>query len=381
MTEHSLVEVGMRQPPSEGSEDRRRQWLCDIALEVEDLSRSIWGGDRLVTIVGQSQEIGEALRRAAKVAPFEEPVLISGESGVGKEALAQVIFLLGKRRNEPFVTVNCPQFQEGNLTVSELFGHKKGSFTGAIADRKGCFEVADGGVIFLDEIGDLHLSAQTMLLRALATGRFQPLGSSEVRQVNVRVVAASNRPLSELRVGSRFRDDLFFRLRYFHINLPPLRERGDDWLLLAQFFLRQLRKHYGIAKQYSKDSLKMLESYDWPGNVRELSSIVTMGYAMADGELIRPRDFASLLDEIKLPSESLEEDLLSRMIKGNANFWEAVHGPFLNRDLNRSQVRALIRRGLRRSGDSYRGLVETLGLPDSDYQKLMDFLRHHRLKP
>jgi transcriptional regulator with GAF, ATPase, and Fis domain len=371
----------MRQPPSDGSEDQRRQWFCDIALEVEDLSRSSWGEDRLVTIVGQSPEIREALRRVAKVAPFEEPVLISGESGVGKEALAQAIFLLGKRRSEPFVTVNCPQFQEGNLTVSELFGHKKGSFTGAIADRKGCFEVADGGVIFLDEIGDLHLSAQTMLLRALATGRFQPLGSSEVRQVNVRVVAASNRPLSELRVGSRFRDDLFFRLRYFHINLPPLRERGDDWLLLAQFFLHQLRRHYGIAKQYSKDSLKILASYDWPGNVRELSSIVTMGYAMADGELIRPRDFASLLDEIKLPSQSLEEDLLSRMIKGNANFWEAVHGPFLNRDLNRSQVRALIRRGLRRSGDSYRGLVETLGLPDTDYQKLMDFLRHHRLKP
>jgi len=241
--------------------------------------------------------------------------------------------------------------------------------------------VADGGVIFLDEIGDLHLSAQTMFLRALATGQFQPLGSSQIRQANVRVVAATNRPPSELRIGNRFRDDLYFRLRYFFINLPPLRERGDDWLLLAEYFLHQLKDHYGIAKRISKESLKMLESYHWPGNVRELSSIVTMGYAMADGELIGLRDFESLLDDSGPRLDSPEEDLLSRIMMGNASFWKTVHGPFLNRDLNRSQVRELIRRGLRRSDNSYRELVETLHLRDSDYQKFMDFLRHHRLKP
>ena len=381
MVERSVAPSDSGASFHEGGGGKEHPWFCEIAREVEGLARTMWGAERPVTIVGRSSKIQEVLHRVAKVAPFDEPVLISGESGVGKEALAQAIFLLGKRRNEPFVTVNCPQFQEGNLTVSELFGHKKGSFTGAIADRKGCFEVADGGVIFLDEIGDLHLSAQTMLLRALATGQFQPLGSSQVRQVNVRVVAATNRPVAELRVGNRFRDDLFFRLRYFHINLPPLRERGDDWLLLTEYFLHRLKDHYGIAKRYSRDSLKMLESYHWPGNVRELSSIVTMGYAMADGELIGLRDFASLLEESEPSSDSPEEDLLSRIMMGNASFWKTVHEPFLSRDLNRTQVRELIRRGLRRSENSYRELVETLRLRDSDYQKFMDFLRHHRLKP
>lgn len=359
----------------------RRRWRSDIAERIEDLSREVWGSGRSVTIVGQSDAMLEVLRKVEKVAPFEEPVLISGESGVGKEALAQAIYLLGKRRGKPFVTVNCPQFQEGNLTVSELFGHTKGSFTGAIADRRGCFDEANGGVIFLDEIGDLHLSAQTMLLRALATGQFQPLGSNATHQVNVRVLAATNRPLVELRVGDRFRDDLFFRLRYFHVTLPPLRDRGEDWLLLTEYLLHKMEAHYGIAKRYSKESLKILGSYHWPGNVRELSSVVTMGYAMADGELIEPRDFASLLEESSAESRSIEEDLLGRVMAGTTTFWKGVHEPFLNRDLNRAQVRELIRRGLRRSGDSYRELVQLIHLRDSDYQKFMDFLRHHRLKP
>ncbi len=356
--------------------------LCtDLARDVLDRSMRTWGPDQAVEIVGTSEAMELTLRRIAKVAAFDEPVLISGESGVGKELLARAIYLLSPRVGRPFVAVNCPQFQEGNLTVSELFGHTRGSFTGAVADRKGAFEVADGGVIFLDEIGDLHMSAQVMLLRALATGEFQPLGSSQVRRVNVRVVAASNQPLRELRNKEGFRQDLYFRLRYFYITVPPLRERGDDWRLLLDHFLAKLCAHHGVAKRFSGASLKILERHEWPGNVRELASVVTTGYAMADGTTIEPEHFVDLLERSgAYPLQRAEDRAFEDLISG-ANFWETVYEPFMNRDLNRAQVRIIVRRGLARAGGSYRKLLRLLGLPDSDYQRFMDFLRHHRLKP
>ena len=360
---------------------RLERYLCGVAQDVAASSIGQWGPERAVHIVGRSPEIDEVLTKVAKIASFEEPVLITGESGVGKEAIAQAIYLLGRRQKKPFVTVNCPQFQEGNLTVSELFGHRKGSFTGAIADRKGCFEAADGGVIFLDEIGDLHMSAQVMLLRALATGQFVPLGSNDVRSVNVRVVAASNRPLEKLRIGGGFRDDLFFRLRYFHISVPALRDRGDDWRLLIEFFLSKLKAHYGVDKKYSPEAMRVLERYRWPGNVRELSSLVTMGYAMSDGELIEPQDFIGLLEHSDGQPGVREGDLYRSLIDGEEGFWKAVYQPFMKRDLNRSQVREVVRQGLRKSHGSYRDLVHLFRLRHDDYQRFMDFLRHHNLKP
>ncbi|MFH1558116.1 MAG: sigma 54-interacting transcriptional regulator [Pseudomonadota bacterium] len=159
----------------------------------------------------------------------------------------------------------------------------KGSFTGATSDRKGCFETGDGGVVFLDEIADLHMSAQVMLLRALAAGEFQPLGADFRRQVNVRVITATNRPIEKLLVAREFRHDLLFRLRYLHLNVPPLRERGDDWLLLLDYALDRLHRKYGVAKRFSRDSLDRLAGYDWPGNVRQVMSVAAAGYALADG--------------------------------------------------------------------------------------------------
>ncbi|MFZ5788418.1 MAG: sigma-54-dependent transcriptional regulator [Acidobacteriota bacterium] len=359
-----------------------RPFMSELAVEVERLSIHHWGVRRAVSMVGTSTAILDVHRVIGKIARFDAPVLITGESGVGKESLAQSLYLLGSRVGRPFVAVNCPQFQEGNLTVSELFGHKKGSFTGAIADRRGCFEVADGGVIFLDEIGDLHMSAQTMLLRALAFGEFQPLGSNETRVVNVRVIAATNRPADQLSAGeSQFRGDLFFRLRYFLVNVPPLRERGDDWRLLLDYWLARLQAQYGVAKRFSPASMDILARYPWPGNIRELCSIVTMGYALADSTLIRPNDFISLLQSGERPGACADEDLYRRIAVDGRSFWDVVHEPFMNRDLNRAQVRSLIRRGLVKTQGSYRDLVAEFNLPDSDYQRFMDFLRHHRLKP
>jgi DNA-binding NtrC family response regulator len=356
--------------------------LSDVATQIRELSLQEWGDGKTVEMVGLSKAYVELLSKLQKVASFSEPVLITGESGSGKEGIAHAIYLLGPRRGRPMVSVNCPQYLEGNLTVSELFGHRRGSFTGASADRKGCFETADGGVIFLDEIGDLHMSAQTMLLRALANGEFQPLGSDVPKRVNVRVVGATNRPLEKLVVGKEFRHDLYFRLRYFLLKLPALRERGDDWYHLVQHVLSGLHQKYGVEKQLSPAALKMLEAYSWPGNVRELISVTTMGYALADGDVIEPRDFVAHLQTDEEPKkEDAQDDLYRRIVIDRESFWDAVYSPFMERDLNRNQVRTVIRQALLECGGSYRRLLDIFGMPSEDYQRLMDFLRHHQLKP
>lgn len=356
------------------------RWMTPLARTVYRLSRRLWGPEGAVCLIGRSQPLVQLLEKIAKVAPFAEPVLLLGESGTGKELLAKALFVLSPRRNRPFIPINCPQFQDGNLTVSELFGHKKGSFTGAIADRKGAFELADGGVIFLDEVADLHLSAQVMLLRTLASGEFQALGDSKVRHANVRVVAATNRSLEELRLGDRFREDLYFRLRYFRLQVPALRERGEDWLDLVAFTLHCLAAQHRVEKVLSSKAMELLSRHSWPGNVRELISVVTMGYAMAEGRTIEPEHFLELLGEDPCPRRRVEDELVRQLV-AKGDFWRLVHDAFLNRDLNRQQVQHIIRWGLAHAGNSYKRLMQVFHLPERDYQRFMDFLRHHRLKP
>jgi DNA-binding NtrC family response regulator len=384
------------------------QFMSDHALRIRALSVERWGEPSALEMVGFSPRFLELQSKLTKAARYKEPVLITGESGVGKEALAQAIYLLGAQKGRPYVSVNCPQHQDGNLTVSELFGHTRGSFTGAIADRRGAFEEADGGVIFLDEVGDLHLTAQAMLLRSLQTGEFKPLGATRARSADVRVVSATNRSLNTLVVTNQFRYDLLFRLWYFHLAVPPLRERGDDWRLIVSYQLMMLARKYGIAKRMSESALNALANYHWPGNVRQLISVVTMGYAMAEGTSIEPEDFASefskpieteprdrlmptpaLLDPPSLapptaaaaPAPDVGVELYFRITQNGENFWENVYEPFMARDLNRGQVRALVRKGLAVSDGNYRRLLAALRLPSTDYQRFMDFLRHHSLKP
>lgn len=354
--------------------------MSPVARTICRLSQRLWGKGEDLLLVGRSQIFQQLLEKLVKAAPFSEPVLLLGESGTGKELLAKALYLLSPRRGGPFIPVNCPQHQDGNLTVSELFGHKKGSFTGAVADRKGAFALADGGVIFLDEVADLHPSAQVMLLRTLATGEFQPLGDSLTRRSNVRVVAATNRPLEALRLGDRFREDLYFRLRFFRLQVPPLRERGDDWRDLVEFTLACLESRHGVAKALTSESWDRLAGHPWPGNVRELISVITMGYAMAEGTSIRPEHFVDLLGEERPSGRRREEEVLRELLV-RGDFWRLVHDAFLDRELNRAQVQHIIRAGLGKVGGSYKRLLAAFGLPPTDYQRFMDFLRHHRLKP
>lgn len=356
------------------------KWLSEPALRVRALSAASRGEAQAMEMVGHSPAFLSALSKVEKMARYREPVLITGESGVGKEQFAHALHLLGSARDRPYVSVNCPQYQEGNLTVSELFGHKRGSFTGAVADRRGAFEEADGGVIFLDEIADLPASAQAMLLRALSTGEYRPLGATGSRSADVRVVSATNRDLNELVLGGQFRYDLFFRLRHFHLALPPLRDRGDDWRLLVDHTLDRLARKYGVSKRLSPAASALFERNDWPGNVRQLVSFVSTGYGMATGELIEPDDFEPLVSGTVRPADEVDT-LFNRLAKEGQDFWQVAGDPFLERDLNRGQVRSLVMKGLDATSRNYRQLVGLFNLPTSDYQRFMDFLRHHNLKP
>jgi transcriptional regulator with GAF, ATPase, and Fis domain len=357
--------------------------LSPIARRIREASVQYWGENRAVELYGQSDAFLRTLDKIEKFARFREPILITGESGSGKEFFAAACHLLSPRVERPFEAVNCPQYQDGNITVSELFGHVKGSFTGATGDKKGHFETANGGTVFLDEVADLHVNAQTMLLRALAQQEFKPLGSERTVKTSVRVIAATNRPIGDMTYSNEFREDLYFRLRYFPLEIPPVRERGDDWKLLMEIFLDRLGREYGVHRQLSPDAERLLETYRWPGNVRELKSISAIGYGMADGQWIEPEHFINQLRRDESPEGvvPIYTRIYNNIVKDQKSFWDEVYLPFMDREINRPQAMAIIRRGLVQTRGSYRNLLKLFNMPESDYQRFMDFLRHQRLKP
>jgi transcriptional regulator with GAF, ATPase, and Fis domain len=357
-------------------------YMTEIALRIRAKAVEEWGANQAFDLVGLSQKMRDTLDKVQKFAKFNQTILITGESGVGKELFAKACYLLSARTKAPFVIVNCPQYGEGNVTVSELFGHVKGSFTGAIADHKGLFDAAEGGAVFLDEVADLPPTAQTMLLRALAEKEVKPLGSNKTYCVDVRVIAATNRPLRDMIASGQFRQDLYFRLRYFPLEIPALRDRGEDWKLLISYFVDRLNQEYNLKKAFSPTSIKFLERYPWPGNVRELKSIVTIGFSMAESKYIEPDHFLSNLRQADLPvPDTGKSELFENMVEGDGSFWDVVHQPFLERDLNRAQVREIISQGLLAARGSYRRMSVLFNIKPDHYQKFMDFLRHHRLKP
>lgn len=224
-------------------------------------------------IIGNSPLLEHAIEVAVQVAPTDMSVLIVGESGVGKESFPKIIHQYSLRKHGPYIAVNCGAIPEGTID-SELFGHLKGSFTGAMSDRKGYFQEADGGTIFLDEVGELPLSTQARLLRVLETGEFIPVGASSALKTNVRIVAATNVNLQEAVQRGRFREDLLFRLNTVPIELPPLRKRREDIALLFRFFASQAAERYNMpALRMEPEASALLEQYHWPGNIRELRNL------------------------------------------------------------------------------------------------------------
>ena len=225
-------------------------------------------------IVGESPALIAAIRRAMLVAPIDLSVLIIGESGSGKESFPKIIHESSPRKHKKYIAVNCGAIPEGTID-SELFGHVKGSFTGAIADHKGYFEEADGGVIFLDEVAEMPMSTQARLLRVLENGEYLRVGDSTVRKTNIRVVAATNKDMLQAVKDGKFREDLYYRLSTVQINVPPLRDRGNDIILLSRLFLRNfINENRTSEVTFSEDAHRLLLAYHWPGNVRQLKSVI-----------------------------------------------------------------------------------------------------------
>jgi formate hydrogenlyase transcriptional activator len=244
-------------------------------------------------IVGNSPSLLEALRLVDQVAPADSTALIIGETGTGKELIARAIHDRSSRRSRPLVKVNCGAISAG-LVESELFGHVKGAFTGALANRDGRFKVADGGTIFLDEVGELPLETQVKLLRVLQEQEFEPIGSSKTIKVDVRIIAATNRDLNSAVAEGKFRRDLYYRLNVFPLAVPPLRERVADIPLLVGFFLQRFAKKFSKAvKHVPPETMSRLTAYDWPGNIRELQNVIERAILLSPGEtLVLAPDFA-----------------------------------------------------------------------------------------
>jgi len=359
----------------------------EVARDIHTRSAALWGESKATTFIGHHPGLIHTIKKVVRFGASSMPVLITGETGTGKELFARTLFLSSGHHRRAFMSVNCAQYSVGDLLASELFGHKKGSFTGAVVDRRGIFEEADGGTVFLDEVGELPMNAQAMLLRALSEGEIIPVGSTQVRRVDVRIVAATSRDLEPMIATGQFRADLYYRLCYLRVSVPPLRERGDDWELIARAYLRQLGDQYGDDKTLADEVVERLRGYAWPGNVREVKSLVETGYHLSRNGEITLSDVSDGLDlhsgeaHANGDGGGSSADLCARLAGGEETFWDLVYAPFMDRDLNRETVRGVISLGLGSSGGSYKQMVGLFGIEPGDYLKFMDFLRHHRLKP
>ena len=256
-----------------------------IAAELARPKRRAHGRlQRLCELYGSCDSMRSLFDMIERVAGTNATIAVLGESGSGKELVANAIHLLSDRRQRPFVAVNCGALPE-TLIESELFGHERGSFTGAARTHRGCFERANGGTLFLDEITEMPVDMQVRLLRVLETGRFSRIGGDQEISTDVRVIAASNRDLRVAVASGKLREDLMYRLCVIPVTVPPLRERGRDTLLLAEMFLEQLNEDNGTAKSFTDDARSRLAAHAWPGNVRELKNVVHRGFVLSDEEV------------------------------------------------------------------------------------------------
>ena len=329
------------------------------------------------------RSIGEDIRQAAR---SDAKVLITGESGVGKEVVARQIHHYSARSQGPLVAINCAGIPD-TLLASELFGHVRGSFTDAYADKRGWLEQADGGTIFMDEVGEMSQQMQALLLRFLESGEIQRVGS-ERRQarVDVRVISATNRRLIERVNQKEFRDDLYYRLNVVHIDIPPLRARPDDIPLLIEHFLEQFAaRHPNAPIRVDDEAMGRLRDWQWPGNIRELRNVVErMVLRCRSGVITRndlPRDlaFGPPAAAPQAPAGPTRAQMLfERLVISGESFWSAVGEPFVARDLTRDDLRTIVRQGLQMSNGSYKMLVQMFNMPSEDYKKFLAFLRKYR---
>jgi DNA-binding NtrC family response regulator len=341
-----------------------------------------------VRLLGRSSAVRTVLEDIGYAAATDAKVLITGESGVGKEIAARLVHSGSRRAARPFIILNCAGVPE-TLLESELFGHTRGSFTGAVRDRAGLLEMANGGTLFMDEVGEMSLRMQALLLRFLETGEIQRVGSDGRNAVvNVRLITATNRDLlQQIRAGA-FREDLYYRLNVIHIAIAPLRDRRDDVPMLAEAFLARYAADYQTtAPELSPEALQCLIAYDWPGNVRELRNVIERVTVRVRGRAILPADLPpEMIRPLPLPlpvraSEPPPADradtLYERMVYGHESFWPVVYEPFMDRDLTRDDVRRIVTRGLHETRGNYVMLVRLFNMETTEYKRFLNVLHKH----
>jgi transcriptional regulator with PAS, ATPase and Fis domain len=361
-------------------------------------------------LIGTSPAIADLKAEIERIAHSDAKVLITGESGSGKEVVARSINASSPRSNGPFVPVNCAGIPE-TLLESELFGHVKGSFTGAYRDKPGKLEMADNGTIFLDEIGEMTLRMQGLLLRFLETSEIQKVGAERTtRANNVRVITATNRDLRELMRQGQFREDLFYRINVLWLVVPPLRDRREDIPLLVDHFLQNFT-HSGAARApqapvgamhgsgngngnghlrsmvrgISPEAVAVLREYPWPGNVRQLENVIERLVVTCRREVIQVDD---LSPELSVPGQTalrprrerrrtVADDLFRQLTEQRVSFWDAVYPLYMEREITRGNVRDLVHKGLEEARGNYKIVLRLFNMEPNDYKRFLNFLRKH----
>ncbi|HEX5473133.1 MAG TPA: sigma-54 dependent transcriptional regulator [Vicinamibacterales bacterium] len=348
----------------------------------DDISEGLIGTSTIV------QQLRDEVVRAAR---SDAKVLITGESGAGKEVIAHLIHRDSRRSGARFVAMNCAAVPD-SLLESELFGHVRGSFTGAVRDKAGLLESANGGTVFMDEIGETTLRMQALLLRFLENGEISRVGSDRPQaRTDVRVISATNRDLPDLIERGQFRNDLYYRLDVLHVHVPSLRERREDVPLFLKHFCRLYAFRHRLAPvELSAPALDALVAYNWPGNVRELKNVVER---LALANTVGPLDLADLPAEVLgrarraagpvaasgAPTvRPIVGELIERMTVNGESFWSAVYPLFVARDLTREELRMIISDGLRQTQGSYRAVVQLFNMPPADYKRFLNVLRKHQ---
>jgi transcriptional regulator with PAS, ATPase and Fis domain len=327
-------------------------------------------------ISGKSKAIKRVREMALKFSLEEDCVLLLGETGIGKSHMAEIIHIQSGRKGK-FVVADTTTINE-NLFESVIFGHKKGSFTSAVDDRRGLVDEANDGTLFFDEIAEVPLSFQAKLLRFIETKKYRVLGNPAEKSANVRILAATNRDLKQLITEKQFRDDLFYRLNILVLNIPPLRDRKEDIETVVkenQYFLK--------GKEIGNGFWDVILNYSWPGNYRELFAVLKRAGILCESPIIG-KDLEKIITtdaiEINETDEPTHVETVWKELEAGKDFWEVVKEPFMNRDLNRSEVKTVITRALRKADGSYINALEFLNLQRSEYKRFMKFIHNNRIQ-